>query len=122
MQRVVWIIDADHWPRACLRAELIERGFDAVGFVKAADALAALALRPQRPPALAIVDLRGQPLTRERLAPLLRGGFPVVAVGGAAEWGMESVRQLPWSASLRRPLTIGAIADEIARLLARRGR
>src|SRR5215471_17474158 len=28
---VVWIIDAEQWPRALLRAELIERGFDAVG-------------------------------------------------------------------------------------------
>jgi hypothetical protein len=28
---VVWIIDPDQWPRAMLRAELIERGVDAVG-------------------------------------------------------------------------------------------
>jgi len=122
MPRAVWIIDADQWPRACLRAELIERGFDAVGFVQAADALAALALRPRRPPALAIIDLHGQPLNREQLAPLLRGGFPVLAIGGAAEWGTESVLELPWAVSLRRPLTIGAIADEVGRLLPRCGR
>ena len=119
---VVWVIDADHWPRAYLRAELIERGFDAIGFVRVADALAALALRPRRRPAVAILDLQGQPLNPEQLAPLLRGGFPVLAVGGAAEWGTESVRRLPWTASLRRPLTIGTIADEIGRLLPRRGR
>ena len=33
MASVVWIIDVDQWPRAMLRAELIERGYDAVGYV-----------------------------------------------------------------------------------------
>src|SRR5689334_9573424 len=37
---VVWIVDAEHWPRAYLRAELIERGYDAVGFVGVREALA----------------------------------------------------------------------------------
>jgi len=37
---VVSIIDAVQWPRALLRAELIERGFDAVGSIRRlADAL-----------------------------------------------------------------------------------
>ena len=117
MKALVWIIDADHWPRAYLRAELIERGYEAVGFVTVGDALAALALRPDRPPRLAAVDLQGQSLNPRQLAPLLRAGFPVLALGGAAEWGTESVRNLAWTATLRRPLSIGAVADEIERLL-----
>ncbi|HVV49056.1 MAG TPA: hypothetical protein VHO06_05320 [Polyangia bacterium] len=111
----IWIVDAEHWPRAYLRAELIERGFDAVGFVAVDDALAALALGRPRP-RLAVVDLRGQPSDPRRLAPLLRFGFPVVAVGGAAEWA--AARHHPWAAFLRRPLTIGAVADEVERRLA----
>jgi hypothetical protein len=114
----VWIIDADHWPRACLRAELIERGYEAVGFVTVGDALAALAHRPEQRPLLAAIHLQGQSLTAERLAPLLRAGFPVVAIGGGAEWGTEAVRNLPWAATLRRPLSIGAVADEIGRQVA----
>ena len=114
---LVWIIDAEHWPRACLRAELLERGYDAVGFVTAGDALAALALRPEQRPLLAAIDLRGQPLDPKQLAPLLRAGFPVLAIGGGAEWGTQAVRTLPWAAILRRPLSVGSIADEIGRLL-----
>ena len=34
---VIWIIDAEQWPRALLRAELIERGYDAVGYVTVRD-------------------------------------------------------------------------------------
>jgi hypothetical protein len=118
--QLIWIIDADHWPRAYLRAELIERGYEAVGFVTVGDALAALALRPARQPLLAAIDLHGQSLDHQQLAPLLRVGFPIVAFGGVAEWETDSVRSLPWAATLRRPLTIGAIADEIGRLLPQR--
>ena len=35
----VWVIDSEQWPRACLRAELIERGYDAYGFISIGDAL-----------------------------------------------------------------------------------
>jgi hypothetical protein len=122
VKALVWIIDADHWPRACLRAELLERGYEAVGFVTVADALAALALRPDRPPRLAVIDLQGQPLDPKQLAPLLRAGFPILALGGINEWGTESVRDLPWTATLRRPLSIGSVADEIGRLLSARPR
>jgi hypothetical protein len=120
MKPLVWIIGTDHWPRAYLRAELIERGYEAVGFVTVGDALAALALQPARRPLLAAIDLQGHSLDPRQLAPLLRGGFPTLAIGGLAEWGTEPVRNLPWTATLRRPLTIGSIADEIGRLLPRR--
>jgi hypothetical protein len=112
---LIWIIDADHWPRAYLRAELIERGYEAVGFVTVGDALAVLALRPRVRPALATVDLQGQ--TPTELARLLRAGFPVLAIAGVTAWATEALRALPWAAFLRRPLSFGAIADEIGRRL-----
>lgn len=114
----IWIIDADHWPRAYLRAELLERGYDVVGFVTVGDALARLALRFGSPPALVAIDLQGQ--SPVELAPLLRGRYPVLAIGGATEWARESPPSGSWAAFLRRPLTIGAIVDEIDRLLAHR--
>lgn len=112
----VWIVDAEHWPRAYLRAELIERGHDAVGFATTLDALTRLALRPE-PPALLVIDLGSQPPKPQQLDALLRGGFPVLAIGGAREWASESLRARPWAAFLRRPLTVGAIADAVERLL-----
>ena len=112
----VWIIDAEQWPRASLRAELIERGHEAVGFVTALDALTRLALR-REPPALAVIDLGGRPSSSKQLDVLLGAGFPVLAIGGAAAWATASLRARPWAAFLRRPLTVGAIADEVERLL-----
>jgi hypothetical protein len=116
-QRTIWVIGADHWTRAYLRAELIERGHDAVGFAATADALLRLALHRERP-ALAVIDLHGQPPGPRKLGVLLHGGFPVLAIGGAVEWATPSLAARPWAARLHRPLTIGAIADEVERWLA----
>jgi hypothetical protein len=107
---VVWVIGSDHWPRSYLRAELIERGLDAVGFVTLREALARLAVDPSRP-ALAIVDLHEQAVSEKAISTLLAAGFPVIAIGGAAEWADPTLGNHPWALFLRRPLTIGAIAD-----------
>ena len=42
---VLWVIDSEQWPRAYLRAELIERGYDAYGFMTVSDALDSLSRR-----------------------------------------------------------------------------
>jgi FixJ family two-component response regulator len=112
----VWIVDSDHWPRAYLRAELIERGYDATGFSSLRDLLIELALARPRP-ALTVIDLQGQELNGRQLDAVLAAGAPVVAIGGAAEWGDDGLRARPWAAFLRRPITLGAVADEIDRLL-----
>src|SRR5712664_4053499 len=77
---VIWIIDADQWPRAMLRAELIERGLDAVGYLKPADALAHLGARF---PDLIVVDLRDA--TREDVAQLFQVGVPMIGIAGMPE-------------------------------------
>ena len=51
----IWIVAADHWPRALLRAELIERGYDATGFATLEDAVRRLMLPPARRPALLVL-------------------------------------------------------------------
>jgi hypothetical protein len=114
--KVVWIVDADHWPRASLRAELLERGYEAIGFESARDAVLALALGRTPRPQLVAVDLTGQTADLASLRALLRAGAPAVGVGGALEWSSPAVESLGWAARLRRPVTIGAIAAAVAAL------
>src|SRR5215813_4736317 len=60
---VLWVIDSEQWPRACLRAELIERGYDAYGFISIADALDWLSQGKSPKPEALILELRDQNLT-----------------------------------------------------------
>jgi DNA-binding NtrC family response regulator len=107
--KVVWIIDAEQWPRALLRAELIERGFDAVGYETVRDAIDSF---PARYPDAIVVDLRGQPVAQvERLLDI---GVPVVIVAGVPE--VNDLPKRAWAAVLRRPVSLGAIADQAAKL------
>jgi len=111
----VWVIDSDHWPRAYLRAELIERGLDAIGFVTLGEALARLVVEAS-PPALAILDLHEQAVNERGISTLL-AGCPVIAIGGAAEWADPALRARPWAMLLRRPVTIGAVAEAAQRVI-----
>src|SRR5512146_2375587 len=109
----IWIVDAEHWPRACLRAELLERGYDAVGFETIRDVMVQMVLNPMRP-TLLVVTVPAQPLSGRQMDALKKEGVPIWAVGGAATSSHHPL--LAVSAKvLRRPLTIGAIADEIQR-------
>jgi hypothetical protein len=100
----VWIIDAEHWPRALLRAELIDRGFDAVGFVSVDDALRTI---PSRWPDVIVVELRT--LARREAERLFGASIPVIGLAPASHepW----IDELPFAKMLRRPVSIGEIAD-----------
>ena len=111
----VWVIGSDLWPRAYLRAELIERGYDAVGFVTIRDAVINLFMQRRRP-ALIVCDLHEQSLDDRLAGALFKAGVPVVAVAGTPEADDQRVRDRPWAAFLRRPITIGTIADTVTRL------
>jgi hypothetical protein len=113
----IWIVNEAHWPRAYLRAELIERGYDAVGFETLGDVVLMLALARAPRPTLLILDLHGQQLDDSRRAALLREGIPILAVVGAAR-SEDDLPQPPVTV-LRRPLTIGAIADAAERIAGR---
>ena len=113
----IWIVNADHWPRAYLRAELIERGYDAVGFETLKDALLRLALGRGAPPALLILDLHGQVLGDADRRVLARRGVPILAVADAAQ--AADAGPAPLAGTLHRPLTIGAIADAVANVVGR---
>jgi hypothetical protein len=93
-----------------LRAELIERGFDAVGYLTVRDAIDSF---PVRPPNAIVVDLRGQPIPLvERL---LKIGVPIVIVAGTPE--INDLPQREWAAVLRRPVSLGAVADRVSLLV-----
>jgi hypothetical protein len=117
MEPSVWVIDHEHWPRACLRAELIERGFDAIGFETTADALVALWQPAQTAPALVIIDLAGQRPDARTLVPFHKRGCLLVAIAGAVERASPIAQWPAWSALLARPVKLGDIADLVQRVL-----
>jgi DNA-binding response OmpR family regulator len=111
----IWTVDADHWPRAYLRAELIERGYDATGFETLKDAVIRLLVARSRRPALLVIDLHGQVIDDKLARVLLRERLPVIAVTDATSSEIApggAVVEL-----LRRPLTIGAVADAVDRFM-----
>ncbi len=110
---VVWIVDAEHWARACLRAELIERGYDALGFETMLDALARL-VQPGWPrPHVLVVDLTSQAVDSRQLQRFTRAGAALIGVAGAVKRPSPELQEVPWLALLRRPITLGAIADTV---------
>lgn len=81
----MWIVDSEHWPRACLRVELIERGYDAVGYIELDRALAALRCSRSGQPRVIVLEVRGQILSREKLAALADTHIPIIALAGVSE-------------------------------------
>ena len=103
---IVWIIDPDQWPRALLRAELIERGYDAVGYLTVEDASRSVG---SRFPDVIIVDLRN--VGRDDVAQLFPLGVPVIGIASMPE--PEWLQEFKWGALLRRPISIGQVADRV---------
>src|SRR5687767_15496075 len=89
---IVWIIDAQQWPRACLRAELIERGLEAVGYTDLPDAAAALRHAGTSRPAVVVLELRDQAIERRLLDELMQGNIRVILLVGAVEANEQTVR------------------------------
>ena len=114
----IWIIGADHWPRALLRAELIERGYDATGFVTLEDAARRLMLPPARRPALLVLDRRDQVVDEQTSALLSRARVPILVVADIAHPAGEPL--VPVVEILHRPVTMGSIADAVDRLIGQR--
>jgi DNA-binding response OmpR family regulator len=112
----VWIVDADQWPRAYLRAELIERGYDAIGFTTLEAMLERLARRAVDPPRVVVVSVEGQAVTPPRLAVLARHPTKVVLTGGAAALAAPPLRDASADRVLPRPVSLGELADAVERL------
>ena len=116
---IVWIIDHQQWPRASLRAELIERGFDALGYEVIAEAVAALQGSEIGRPQAIVLELREQVLDRETLGTLAKAAIPILILGGILELNEPVVHEFAWAVVMKRPFTIGAVADQVEELTGR---
>ncbi len=117
-QPVVWIISSEQWPRALLRAELIEHGYDAVGYLNLDQALTALPSRIGEEPAAIVLDLNNQLITSDLLSALKQEATPTIILGGMVETEDPLIHRFSWTAVLKRPFTIGdvlAVLDRVAR-------
>jgi hypothetical protein len=114
---VVWIIDSQHWPRAYLRAELIERGFDAVGFINPQQALAALNHPWYARPRLIVLELFELEAERSEIAAVARLGIPTIVLGGAVQMNEQWIRGCEWAYVVQRPFTVGDVADRAEKLI-----
>jgi len=114
---VLWVVGKEQWPRACLRAELIERGYDPYGFILLDDALDYLLKgRAPKPEAL-ILELRGQNLTNQSLQILEDLAIPTIVLGGRADLNDPLVQNRKWSVVFRRPFSLGQVADVVERIV-----
>ncbi len=116
---MIWIVDSQQWPRAYLRAELIERGFEVTGFAELGEALAAFNDPEYVTPRLIVLELQRQSITKTDLEVLALFGIPAVALGGAAELSDERVKSFKWAALMQRPFTIGKVADVVEEWVSR---
>jgi len=114
---VVWVIDSEQWPRACLRAELIERGYNAYGFIRIADAFESLSSGRSPKPEAIVLELRGQTLTNTLTESLQELESPIILLGGALELNDPLIQEHMWNTVLKRPFSLGTVADRIETLV-----
>ena len=116
---LVWIVDAEQWPRACIRAELIERGFDAIGFEDLASALQSLRNPLIAKPRAIVIELRGLNTISDGLQTLGRTGIPTLVLCGAREMGGGGATLFPGAKVIRRPFSIDEVTRAIEKLVSR---
>jgi len=114
-QPIIWIIDNNHWERANLGAVLIERGYEVEGFVSIFDAVVMFYREKVEKPAVIVLEIKNLQYQGAELDELLRIGAPVILLSGVYE-DMESPRRREWAAVLRRPFTVGQVAQTAERL------
>src|SRR5215475_7781302 len=90
---VLWVVDSEQWPRACLRAELIERGYNPYGYLDIRDALDALFNGRSPKPEAIILELRGQNLNEEVVQTLRNLQIPTILLAGSLELNDPLIRQ-----------------------------
>ncbi len=112
---------SDHWGRALLRAELLERGLDAVGSADLSTALLHPAFEEGRGPVRAIlIDDDVLATSAAAMVALLASRNRQPAVVLLASTQLAEPRG-PWSLVVRRPAAIGEIATTLEQLARRTG-
>jgi len=111
----ILVVSREQWPRALLRAQLGEAGYDAIGTGTLSRALRHAPNDAERGPLrVVVVDGGAVAAEREALAHARRRypgvAFVLVHRAGAVPPG-------PWAATLQRPVTIGDIVATVRRLV-----
>jgi hypothetical protein len=70
-------------------------------------------------PELVVLELRGQQLTAELLEAIRNLHVPTVALGGNVELNDPLVQEKQWRAVLKRPVSLGHIAEVVREILAK---
>lgn len=113
----ILLVMPEHWPRALLRAELIERGYDVVG---APDLASALLCRPAEkdrgPVRVILVDQDALVEPQIRLFDLLVSRHPKPRLVLLARAQLETPPG-HWHAVVRKPALIGQIASALEEAL-----
>jgi hypothetical protein len=112
-ETVVWIIEAEQWPRAYLIAELAERGLSAIGYPHLSEAVADLRAGLTPRPGAIILELRDQYVEPSLIDALVGSGVPVVLLTGAFERDERINEGRGWAAVMKRPFTVGSVADKV---------
>jgi hypothetical protein len=116
LQPVVLILMGDQWPRALLRAELLEAGYDAVGARSFEEGLALVKAAPERGPVrLVVIDqdsVAGTEAARREHDELGAGVLQILL----AKTGVASPPG-NWDRVVRRPVSIGDIVRTIRTML-----
>src|SRR5882672_8926881 len=110
----ILVVSGEQWPRALLRAQLDEAGYDAIGAGTLSQALRHPPDDAERGPVRLVVVDSGAGAEPEALEQARRRypGVPFVLVHRAG-----AVPPGPWAAILRRPVTIGDIVATVGRLV-----
>jgi len=114
-QPIIWIIDNNHWERANLRAVLIERGYEVEGFVSIFHALLMFYREKVEKPAVIVLEIKNLQCQSAEPDELFRIGVPVILLSGVYD-DMELAQRHQWAEVLRRPFTIGQVAQTAERL------
>ena len=112
---MVWIVDRQPWPRALLRAELLERGYEAIGFEAVTEALSAFHLRLYERPRVIVLELKELTEEAEKILALVELGVPTILLTGMAEERIAGSPGMRRCVVLRRPFTIDQVVAEMAR-------
>jgi FixJ family two-component response regulator len=115
-QPLIWIIDSNHWERVNLRAVLIERGCEVEGFVSIFHAVVMLYREIVEKPAAIVLEIKNLAYQSLELDELARIGAPIILLTGVYE-DMKLADEHKWAAVLRRPFTIGQVAQTVERLV-----
>jgi hypothetical protein len=110
---IIWLIDSNHWERANIRALLIEHGFQVEGFVGILHAELMLYREAVEKPDLIILELHGLDYGRPEVGEVTRLDAPVILLTGVFEEDRELLEKHKWAAVLRRPFTLGQVADVV---------